>query len=119
MLNDKGFENYLLRDSYGPIYFDPYAKRYLRVARSSISKADVDAKIRIKKQHLIIFDDQFKIIGESPVNDSMYLHMVFFTKEGNIYARTNAKDEYALHFVRLVYNDKKDNPVELTRNGKK
>lgn len=105
LLNDKASEHYMLADSYGAIFFDPYRKRYLRVARHKISKADYDAKKRVKQQSLIIFDEQFRIIGESEIDESILLQSLFFSHDGNIYARVKASDEYALHFVRLVYKE--------------
>jgi hypothetical protein len=115
--SENAFRSYLLRDSYGPIYFDPYAKRYLRVAKKRISKADYDSKNRRKKQRLLIFNDFFKIIGESEIDNSILLGSLFFTTDGKIYARINAEDEYALHFVRITYSDDKlVEPAKLAKN---
>jgi hypothetical protein len=99
------YRSYALRDSYGSIYYDPHNKRYLRVAKSKISYEDYKRKNFKRKQRLIIFDEQFKIIGESPVDSEISLSSLLFTSNGRIYARTNAKDEYALHFVRLIYEN--------------
>lgn len=112
------YHQYLLKDSYGPIYFDPCAKRYLRIARSRISKADYDAKKWKKEHRIIIFDEQFRIIGESPIDRNIAAYTLFFTKDGSIYARTNLKDEYAIHYVKLAYVEKPKEPLELTKNGK-
>ncbi|WP_158642731.1 DUF4221 family protein [Chitinophaga japonensis] len=103
--NEGNYRSYLTRDSYGPIYFDPYRKRYLRVAKSGISMADYQAKNWEREQRLIIFDEHCRIIGESSINKEVILKSIFFTANGGIYARVNPRDEYGLHFVRLVYND--------------
>jgi hypothetical protein len=101
--NNGDSKDYTLKDSYGAIYFDPYAKRYLRVAKSRVTPADYEAKRRTKRQRVIIFDQHFKIIGESPISERVSLDQLFFTKNGDIYARTKIKDEYSIHFVRLAY----------------
>lgn len=117
--NDKGYKNYLFRDSYGPIYFDHYAKRYLRIAKNKITKADYDASNRQKKLRVIVLDEHLRIIGESPIDSNILVYTIFFSHDGNIYARVNAGDEYAVHFVRLAYHENKNNRVELTKNEKK
>ena len=103
LLNDKGHKNYMLRDSYGPIYFDPQTKRYLRVAKSRISETDYENKKWKKKQRIIIFDEQFRIIGESFMDDTMSLDSIFFTEAGDIYVRVSEADETAIRFVKLIY----------------
>lgn len=103
--SDKQVESFITRDSYGPIYFDPARNRYLRVARSKISLADYKAKKYNRGQRLLVFDENFKIVGESEIDNHISLNTLFITKEGAIYAQTNSNDEYALHFVRLVYSD--------------
>jgi hypothetical protein len=112
--NDKGFEAYLMRDSYGAIYFDPYTKRYLRVAKSKISEADYNAKRRQRQQRLIIFNEHFRIIGESDINNAILLDTIFFTNDGSIYARVLSKDEYALYFVKLTYRENMHEQTQLT-----
>ncbi|GAA0552296.1 hypothetical protein GCM10009415_37800 [Chitinophaga japonensis] len=67
--------------------------------------ADYQAKNWEREQRLIIFDEHCRIIGESSINKEVILKSIFFTANGGIYARVNPRDEYGLHFVRLVYND--------------
>lgn len=100
---DRLFVNYLVNDSYGAIYFDPSMKRYLRVARSKITKQEYLNRNWRKKQSLIVFDKNLKIIGDSRIDDSILLSSLFFDQNGNIYARTHVKNEYEICFVRLEY----------------
>jgi len=102
---DDKLKNYLLRDSYGPVYFDPYTKRYLRIINNKITENDFLAKKYSKKQRVIIFDEHFKIIGECELDDAINPYTIFFSHSGEMYARTKITDEYALHFVRLNYSD--------------
>ncbi|AEV99035.1 hypothetical protein A4D02_10780 [Niastella koreensis] len=102
---EKQLENYITKDSYGPVYFDPYKNRYLRVVKSKISEAEYKAKKLDRTQRLLIFNENFKIIGESEIDKTIWLNTLFFTKEGGIYAQTKAGDEFALHFIRLAYSD--------------
>jgi hypothetical protein len=112
LINDEGSVNYLLRDSYGAVYFDQYTKRYLRVARSKINQSDYENKRRFKKQRIIILDETFRIIGESPVEGEVSLDDLFITTTNGIYARVKWGDEYAIHFVRFNYID---HPLENTK----
>ena len=114
--HDDSYKLYTLRDSYGPIFYDRYKKRYLRQAKQKISEADFLAKNTSKKRTIIIFNEQFKIIGESETNEQFSFSSLFFTKDGGIYARINPADEHALHFVRLVYEEKTDDPVKLAQH---
>lgn len=97
-------KSYLLRDSYGAIYYDPFRNRYLRVAEKKLDQQQYSAKQWKKEHSLIIFDKNFKIIGESPIDKDINLYTLFITKQG-IFARTDAlkKDENNLYFVRLDY----------------
>lgn len=108
---DEGFKQYLLRDSYGSIYYDSFKKRYLRIARGKLSESDYESKKFMRRQSIVLFDDNFKIIGESVMDGGVRLNSIFFTKDGKIYARVKADDEYALHFVRLDYSE-----IELETN---
>lgn len=107
---------YLTRDSYEAIYFDHYRKRYLRVAKSKISEYDYESKNQKKPQRIIIFDEHFKIIGESAIDNGISLNSMFFTQNGSLFARTKGRDEYALHFVRLAYLENTEMESQLTRN---
>lgn len=119
LLKNDGSKQYAIRDAYGAIFFDPHNKRYLRVAKQKISEADYQARKRIRKQSLIIFDEQFKIVGESEVAVTTSLATIFFTRDGCIYARVKPADEYKLHFVRLTYTEGNFQQNQLTKNENK
>ena len=103
---DEDDKNYLTGEAYGAIYFDPFKRRYLRVAKKRISEANYEAKDRSREQSLIVFDEAFRIIGESPLERNISLSSLLFTRNGDIYARVNKKDEYAIHFLRLEYKER-------------
>lgn len=94
---------YLISDSYGGVYFDPYQKRYLRIARSGIPEEDFRAKKTERNYRFIILDRQFRIIGESEFPKEVILKQTFFTPNGKIYARIPARNESELAFIRLEY----------------
>ncbi|KAA2239733.1 DUF4221 domain-containing protein [Chitinophaga agrisoli] len=95
----------LSNDAYGAIYFDSHRRRYLRVAERKLSKADFINKRWKKEQSLIIFDENFRIIGESVIDRDIALSSLFFTNDGSMYARYKIEDDKALHFIRLDYGD--------------
>ncbi|WP_207514021.1 DUF4221 family protein [Longitalea luteola] len=113
--NGDGYKSYLLRDSYGAIYFDPFTKRYLRASKSKISELDYQNKHTKKNQHILIFDQHLRIIGESPIDSGIILNSIFFSSNGSMYARINANDEYGLHFAKLEYKNDYD---KLSMNSK-
>lgn len=115
--NSEVHKSYLTSFIYGPIYFDAFARRYLRVAKSEISNEDYNKKYRRRKQYIILFDEDFRIIGESQLADDMLLNALFFTQDGNMYVRVKPKDENALHFVKLIYDNNTRNN-QLTENKK-
>lgn len=114
-VDEQGRKNYMLGDSYGSIYFDHVRKRYLRVAHCGVSLQDYEAKKK-KNQRVIIFDENLKIIGESLVDNKVSLKSLFFTNSGEIYARILAKDENALHFLRLSYREMNSNEIKIAKN---
>lgn len=116
--NKESFKQYSFRDSYGTIYYDPYKKRYMRLAKQKINEADFLAKKRERKRSIIIFDEQFKIIGESLLDNKFEFKFIFFTPNG-IYARVKFSDEQALHFVRLDYVEGKDGQIQIAQGKNK
>lgn len=114
--NDNGSREFAIRYSYGAIFYDAYHNRYLRLARQKMSAQDYDNKTGHRKQSMIIFDEQFRVIGESQMEPDFSSSFFFITDNGEVYARTNRKDEYAIHFVKLDYSDKKKEQVLLTQN---
>ncbi len=114
--NDKGYNEFRKRDSYGAIFFDPYRKRYLRLVRHRAADTDQISLNSEKIQSIMILDDNFKIIGESVITDDFSFSSIFFTVEGGMYARVNSKDENALHFVRLLYVDERHEERPLSKN---
>ncbi|WP_044217895.1 DUF4221 domain-containing protein [Chitinophaga pinensis] len=101
--DEKAFENFLFTDAYSSIFYDNSKKYYLRIFRQKITKAEYQSKQWSVKQSVIIMDQNHAIIGEGAVDPNIWLESIFFMPDGNIYARVNSKDEYALHFVRLEY----------------
>lgn len=102
-------KDFVAQSLYGPIYFDPYTKRYLRIAKSKL-----DASLGRRREYVIIFDEQFRIIGESEPESKIQLGNIIFAG-GCMYAGISSADEHALHFVRLAYTEK---PALVTQNGK-
>lgn len=100
--------SWLMNDAYDAIYFDPYNRRYLRTAKGKLDNEDYRRKIWRKSQSIIIFDDAFRIIGESEINRNIELSTLFFSKDGSIYARTNLDDDASLQFVKLAYANNSD-----------
>ncbi|WP_295122941.1 DUF4221 family protein [uncultured Chitinophaga sp.] len=99
---DVGFKEYLRRDSYSSIYYDAYHHRYLRIVRSGM-----DPQLYInetpRSQRLIIFNEQFKIVGESPIDASVKLKMLFVGPDGHLYARVKTRDETAINYIKMSY----------------
>lgn len=112
---DEGGKEYALRDSYGPIYYDTNKKRYLRIAKQKLSPEEFASKTVQRKVSIIVFDQQFKIIGEFLCNNDYLLDTIFFTSDGGVYAQANVKDENALHFVRLAWKDDRSESLQLTK----
>lgn len=100
---NQGFKHYLLRDSYGSLYFDSDRKIYLRVSRRKISMEEYYRKQYKKQQSIIIINHDFKIIGESNIESNILLNTLIFTKEGEIFARVNPQNEYQVSFIKLKY----------------
>lgn len=99
------FIKYGTKDCYGAIYYDYATKRYLRVSKSGLTDRNIYATARNRrKQRLIIFDENLRIIGESGIPEDISLNELIITSCGDIYARTKVKDEYAINFVKLQYN---------------
>lgn len=100
-------KNFMTRDSYGSIFYDRYRNRYLRIAKFKLTEQEYKSKTSRKRQSLIIFDENLHIIGESKIDKEISLSSLFFTRDGNLYARTNINDEYAIHYIRLYYSNEK------------
>ena len=108
-------KQYKLRDAYGPIFFDPYKKRYLRLAKQKLTEVAYAAK-QPRKQTVIIFDESLRIIGESAFSNSLSFNSIIFSAVGNMYVRVNNADEQAIHFARLAYKEvPKDSLQQLTK----
>ncbi|MRG47686.1 DUF4221 domain-containing protein [Chitinophaga sp. SYP-B3965] len=107
-------KHFMSSDKYGPIYFDTYRKRYLRAALQG-NQGDDQTSSRKEEinQSILVFDEKFKIIGESKLPGDISLRHMFITPNGKIYARTRMRDEYRIHFVRLEY---KENHLKVSKN---
>lgn len=103
--NNMGVREYSLHDYYGPIYYDPGKKRYLRFMKQKVSKELYETKNYDRQLSAIVLNENFKIIGEFVFNKEYLYNTIFFTQDGGIYARVNSKDENALHLVRLTWNE--------------
>jgi len=106
-LNDEEDVNkyYLLRDSYGGIYFDPYSKRYLRIAEQKITESEYILGKKEKNKTVLFFDEDLRAIGETKLAGDIELSTILFTRNGHMYIRTGFKAENALYFVRLEYGE--------------
>lgn len=109
---EDGLREYALHDSYGPVFFDPFHKYYLRLARHKLTPEAYEAKQR-PRQTVLIFNEAFQIIGESDWPSGADFASLFFSPNGQIYARTNFRNEYALQFVRFAYQDNQDQSAPL------
>jgi hypothetical protein len=103
--NGGGTIQYRIRDAYGPVYFDPYHKRYLRLFMQKMSKDMVMANKHDRKQSILILNDSLRIIGESLIPSDIKFSGFVLTKNGNMYVRVNPKDKRALHFLQIKYKE--------------
>lgn len=110
------YKLYSLRDSYGAIFFDPYHKRYLRLAKQKIRDSEYESKVVKKKRSVIVFNEKFQIIGEFQMNGEFVFDSMLFVN-GNIYARANTKDDHTLHFVRLSYEESDSTQKQIVYKG--
>jgi hypothetical protein len=92
---------YLLRDSYGAIYFDRIREMYFRIAEKKITLAAYNQGERKKIKSLILLDKDFQIVGETTLPAGVSTNSIFFTSDGKMFARTHNQDEDTLHFVRV------------------
>ncbi|SIO41705.1 DUF4221 family protein [Chitinophaga niabensis] len=103
-------DHYAKSGRYGPVFYDQAHKRYLRLFTTGSSRIRQDRQDTTKaasKGYVLIFDDSFRIIGESELPSGISFVQLFITPEGAIYTRTNYNDEKAIHFVRLEYVDER------------
>lgn len=110
-----GMKAYVTRDSYGPVYFDPVKKYYLRLAKQKITEQEFITKSRKRKQTVLIFNEDFKIIGESEIPNDISLDSIFPGPGGYLYARVNVADDYALNFVRFEIRNSAVAPFAMTK----
>lgn len=108
-------KEYLLKDVYGDVFFDPYHKRYLRYFKMKISEIDHASGKNDRKSTVLILNENLQIIGETDWPEGVSFSTLFFTKDGRMYARVNKKDENALHFVRLMYKESERASTDLVR----
>lgn len=107
-----GLKAYTTRDSYGSVFYDPTRQYYLREVRHRLTPAAFDAGQR-QRRTVLIFDKQFKIIGESAWPEGIDFDTLFCTPDGQLFARTNIRDENALQFVRFTYEVNKNQSSQL------
>ncbi len=97
------YKIYSLRDSYGPIIYDPFRNIYMRQAKQGMSEAEFDSKKGFKKRTIILLDSSFKIFGEVETNNEFSFSSMFFSSDGRPYVRVNSLDEQALHFTDIRF----------------
>lgn len=112
---DDIYFEYLARDCYGAVFFDPYHKRYLRVFKHKISEKDLAAKRYHREKSIVIFNEDLQIVGESFLPKGLIINSLFFTSDGRMYARTKQRDKTALHFLRLMYKEKAPDSISLAQ----
>lgn len=96
-------KTFLLRDSYGPIYYDPFSKRYLRIAEQRITNNDWNNKFFFKKKSIIILNEKFEIIGETNLSDSIAPYSLYISHTG-IFMQTRKKmNNGKITFVKYEY----------------
>lgn len=102
------YKIYAMRDSYGPIIYDPNNKLYFRQAKQGTTPELVAEKNYSKQRSIIILNQEFKIIGEVLYDDNFSFTSMFFTENGKSFVRVNHKDETAIHFVEFTFNRKEE-----------
>jgi len=108
-------KSFLIRDSYDAIYFDSFNRRYLRIAEHKISESEYVEKKYNKDKSVIVFDEHFRIVGESKIDSSLSWNTIFFNRKGELYVRVKAGDEQVLHFVKLHFEGKTYNEQLLMK----
>lgn len=96
----------LLSDSYGPVYYDPYRKKYLRVAEQKLDEQSFQAKKWSKKKSIIILDENFNITGESDLDPNINVYSIFFTPGGVYVQFRDENDEDNVVIRKLDYSNK-------------
>lgn len=112
---DDAYFEYLKRDCYGSVFFDPCNKRYLRIFKHKISKKDIAEKIYDREKSVVVLDENLQIIGESLLPEGLHINSLFFTSDGRMYVRTKARDTTALHFLRVVYKEMETDSSSLAK----
>lgn len=102
-LTSSSQRNFLFKDSYDAIYFDPYNERYIRIAQSRISLDNYRSRKWNKSQTAIIMDKDFVIIGESLIDPDINSNNIFLSPDGTIYAQLYSKDKTRLQFIEFNY----------------
>lgn len=112
----EGGRQYHIRDAYGAIYFDQFAKRYLRYFRQKVpDDSHFAANRKNPKESVVIFDEDLKIIGESAISRDVSFSSLFTTHSGKTYVRVNTQDENMLHFVELHYKERNSDQAKLIK----
>jgi WD40 repeat protein len=93
----EAFEEYtkffLLSNSYGPLYYDPYQKIYIRFAERAVSKEQYNKREWWKKRSAIILDEDFQILGEVDFSEYMNHHMGFVTKDAIYFLQAGSVED--------------------------
>ncbi len=93
----EAFEEYtrffLLSNSYGPLYYDPYQKIYLRFAERAIPKEQYNKREWWKKRSAIILDENYQILGEVDFSEYINHHMGFVTKDAIYFLKAGSVED--------------------------
>ena len=98
-----------LTPHYGPLYYDPYRGKYLRVVSHGVSEDEYNRGIARKGFSILILDKDFKPIGETFFKDgySRYSpYKLYINEEGTFMARTdlyNSKSDDFFYFEKFNY----------------
>jgi hypothetical protein len=87
------FEEYtkffVLSNSYGPVYYDPYQKIYVRFVNRAISQEKYNQREWWKKRSTVILDEKFTILGEVEFSEYINPEMGFVTKKAIYFLLVN------------------------------
>lgn len=109
-----GLKAYATRNSYSSVSYDPVQKYYLREVKHKLSPEEFEAG-KPQRRTVLILNEQLRIIGESVWPEGIDFGTLFFTPDGQLYARTNLRNENALYFVRFAYEVNKKKTEQLTK----
>ena len=112
---DREIEYFREITSYGNIVYDPWLNVYYRIVERSTPMPGVNLSNKAKKLSVIVLDENFRIIGESGINDEAYAcfrYSVFVSQDGLNIQLLTGEDELAF----AVYSVEKNDRYKKTNN---